>query len=117
PFQFQKSELVIVKPFHDKVFKGQDLKKVLEEKQSSQRQKVKSKRRRKEDAIVEIDLHIHKLTSSTKGRTTVVRLNWPVDTAKQRWEHAIAHRIPRLVFIDGVGQAVLTREIGPLCWR
>lgn len=117
PFQFQKSELVIVRPFYDKVFEGQDLKKVLKEKQSSQRQKVKSRRRRKEDAIVEIDLHIHKLASSTKGWSNFDMLNLQVDTAKQRLEHAIANRIPRLVFIHGVGEGVLRMELETLFWR
>lgn len=115
--EFQKSELLIVKPFHDRVFDGQDLNTVLKEKQSSHPKKIKSKRRKKEAAVVEIDLHIHNLTSSIKGMSNYDMLNLQVETAKRRLEHAIANRIQRLVFIHGVGEGVLRMELETLFWR
>ena len=115
--QFQKAELVIVKPFHDKIFNSQNLEAVLKEKQSGKPKKIKSKKRSKEATVVEIDLHIHKLTSSTKGMSNFDMLNLQIDTAKHRLEHAIANRIPRLVFIHGVGEGVLRMELETLFWR
>lgn len=115
--QFQKSELVIVKPFHDKVFAAQDLASVLKEKQSDKPKRVQSRKKSKEASVVEIDLHIHKLTSSTKGMSNFDMLNLQIDTAKHRLEHAITNRIPRLVFIHGVGEGVLRMELETLFWR
>ena len=41
-------------------------------------------------------------------------LNLQLDTAKYKLEFAIRKRIPRLVFIHGVGEGVLRSELGYL---
>lgn len=115
--QFQKSELVIVKPFHDVIFDTQDFENVLKEKQSTKPRGRMTKRKNKDKTIVEIDLHIHELTSSTKDMSNFDMLTLQIEVAEQRLEHAIANRIPKLVFIHGVGEGVLRMELETLFRR
>ncbi len=44
-------------------------------------------------------------------------LNLQLDTAKRRLEFAISKKIPRVVFIHGVGEGVLKRELEYLLKR
>lgn len=60
---------------------------------------------------MEVDLHIHKLIKNQKGMTNYDMLTIQMDTAKRQLEFAISKRIPRLVFIHGVGQGVLRAEL------
>lgn len=63
------------------------------------------------EPVMEVDLHIQHLIKSTKGLTNFDILNIQVDTAKHKLEFAIRKRIPRLVFIHGVGEGVLQKEL------
>ena len=65
----------------------------------------------------EVDLHIHHLTDSTKGMTNFDMLNLQLDTARQQLEFAIKKRIPKMVFIHGVGEGVLRQELETLLGR
>ncbi|MEO1031898.1 MAG: Smr/MutS family protein, partial [Bacteroidota bacterium] len=65
----------------------------------------------------EVDLHIHKLTDSTKGMTNFDMLNLQLDTARRQLEFAIKKRIPKMVFIHGVGEGVLRQELETLLGR
>ncbi len=60
---------------------------------------------------MEIDLHIHKLIKSTKGMTNYDIVTLQLDTAKRQLDFAISKRIPKVVFIHGVGQGVLKEEL------
>jgi len=60
---------------------------------------------------MEVDLHIHQLTKSTRGMTNFDMLNLQLDTAKRQLEFAIAKRIQKVVFIHGVGEGVLKEEL------
>lgn len=60
---------------------------------------------------MEVDLHIHQLTSSTKAMRSYDMLNLQLNTAKQQLEFAISKRIQRVVFIHGVGAGVLKEEL------
>ncbi|MBP2832801.1 Smr/MutS family protein [Aquimarina sp. U1-2] len=66
---------------------------------------------------MEVDLHIHKLVASTKGMTNHEMVTLQVDTAQRRLEFAIDKRIPKIVFIHGVGQGVLKEELAYLFRR
>jgi hypothetical protein len=61
--------------------------------------------------IMEVDLHIQHLVKSSKGLTNFDMLNIQMDTAKHKLEFAIRKRIPRIVFIHGVGEGVLLKEL------
>ncbi len=60
---------------------------------------------------LEVDLHIHHLTDSIKGLSNYDMLSLQIKTAKQQLEFAIRKRIPRVVFIHGVGEGVLKQEL------
>ena len=58
-----------------------------------------------------VDLHIHQLTDSTIGMTNFDMLNKQLDTARGQLEFAIKQRMPKMVFIHGVGEGVLRQEL------
>ena len=63
---------------------------------------------------MEVDLHIHQLTNTTRGMTNFDILNLQVETAKRQLEFAIDKRIQKVVFIHGVGEGVLKEELNYL---
>lgn len=60
---------------------------------------------------MEVDLHIHQLTNSSRGMSNHEMLNLQIDTAKRQLEFAIRKRIQKVVFIHGVGEGVLKEEL------
>lgn len=65
----------------------------------------------------EVDLHIHHLTKSSKGMSNYDMLNLQLDAARGQLEFAIRKRIPKIVFIHGVGEGVLRQELETLFGR
>ena len=72
---------------------------------------VKEKKSRKEEFILEFDLHIEKLTKDYKRMEKHDMLTLQLDAARGQLEFAIRNRIPRIVFIHGVGEGVLKAEL------
>ena len=64
-----------------------------------------------ERAVPEFDLHIEKLVKSKGGMTNYDILTLQSDTAKRHIEFAIKNRIPKIVFIHGVGEGILKAEL------
>ncbi|PCH78531.1 MAG: DNA mismatch repair protein MutS [Flavobacteriaceae bacterium] len=81
--------------------------------------KTKEKRDSKKDKQppMEVDLHIHQLTNSRRGMGNYDMLNLQIETAKRQLEFAIRNRIPRVVFVHGVGEGVLKTELDYLFGR
>lgn len=75
------------------------------------------KKSRKEDFVLEVDLHIEKLVKSFKHLSNFDILNIQVDTARGQLEFAIRNRIPKMVFIHGMGEGVLKSELEFLLGR
>ncbi|WP_333599652.1 Smr/MutS family protein [Flavobacterium sp.] len=71
----------------------------------------KEKKSKKEIPVPEFDLHIEKLVKSFKGMSNYEILTLQSETAKKHIEFAIRNRIPRIVFIHGVGDGVLKSEL------
>ena len=90
---------------------------VIVEETSSNSKKRKSTKRQKSIPPMEVDLHIHHLTNSTKNMTNFEMLNLQLDTARSQLEFAIRKRIQKVVFIHGVGQGVLKAELETLLSR
>mgnify|MGYP003631051248 FL=1 len=76
--------------------------------------KVKPKERSRPP--MEVDLHIHQLTNQ-KGMSNYDMLNLQIDTAERQLKFAISKRIPKVVFIHGVGKGVLRAELQYLFGR
>lgn len=71
----------------------------------------KEKKSRKEIPVPEFDLHIEKLVKNHKSLSNFDILNIQTETAKKHIEFAIRNRIPKIVFIHGVGEGVLKSEL------
>lgn len=94
------------------VFAFDSLSRVLSEKENSTKRKiVTQKKSKKEDFVLEVDLHIEKLVPSKKGMSNYDILNLQLSTAKSQLAFALKNRIPRVVFIHGVGEGVLKSEL------
>jgi dsDNA-specific endonuclease/ATPase MutS2 len=78
---------------------------------------VKEKKSRKEEFVLEVDLHIEKLVPSKRGMTNYDILTLQMETAKRQLDFAIKNRMPKLVFIHGVGEGVLKAELDFLLGR
>ena len=91
---------------------------IIKEKESTKkRKKPVNRTREKQIPPMEVDLHIHQLTSSHKHLSNHEMLNLQLDTARRQLEFAINKRIQRIVFIHGVGEGVLKMELDYLLSR
>ncbi|MGB0837103.1 MAG: DNA mismatch repair protein MutS [Flavobacteriaceae bacterium] len=113
---------------HELVLLGEDQKKLslyadinnplLAQKINSVEGKKKSvKRVSKEIPAMEVDLHIEKLVRHTHKLDPYDIMIIQMDTAQRKLEYAINNRIPRIVFIHGVGEGVLEQELRYLLGR
>lgn len=78
---------------------------------------IKEKKSKKDEFVLEIDLHIEKLVPNKKGMNNYDILNLQTETVKRQIEFAKRNRIPKIVFIHGVGEGVLKAEIDFLLGR
>ena len=93
-------------------FSTQSLSSVLKDKEEPKKRSfVKEKRSRKEEFVLEVDLHIEKLVPSKRGMSNYDILTLQMETAKRQLDFAIKNRMPKVVFIHGVGEGVLKAEL------
>ncbi len=115
---FRHEELVAASNSSALQIRTEALRNAIKEKESVKRKKVlKVKRKDRNAPTLVIDLHIEKLVKEVKGRSNFDILNIQLETAKRQLEFAIAKRIPKLVFIHGVGEGVLKEELNFLLKR
>ncbi|WP_430400555.1 Smr/MutS family protein [Flavobacterium sp.] len=94
------------------VFSSKSLTSVLNDKaEKKKRYFVKEKKNKKDEFVLEVDLHIEKLVKNFRGLSNFEILNIQMDNAKGQLEFAIRKRMPKLVFIHGVGEGVLKSEL------
>ncbi len=93
-------------------FSTQSLGSVLKDKEEPKKRSfVKEKRSRKDEFVLEVDLHIEKLVPSKRGMSNYDILTFQMETAKRQLDFAIKNRMPKVVFIHGVGEGVLKAEL------
>ncbi|GAA4277966.1 Smr/MutS family protein [Aquimarina mytili] len=109
--KIQSGEMIV--PSYEEVHKN------LQEKEIFKKKPKRAAPKPKERHLppMEVDLHIHKLVKSTKGMTNHEMVTLQLDTAKRQLDFAIHKRIPKVVFIHGVGQGVLKEELTYLFGR
>jgi hypothetical protein len=78
---------------------------------------VKERKDKHEAVVPEFDLHIEKLVPNKRGMSNYDILTLQADTAKRHIEFAIRNRIPKIVFIHGVGEGILKAELDFLLGR
>lgn len=75
------------------------------------------KKSKKEIPVPDFDLHIEKLVKNYKSMSNYDILTLQTETAKRHIEFAIRNRIPKIVFIHGVGEGILKSELDFLLGR
>lgn len=94
------------------LFSTKSLSSVLKDKEEPKKRSfVKEKRSRKDEFVLEVDLHIEKLVPSKRGMSNYDILTLQMETAKRQLDFAIKNRMPKVVFIHGVGEGVLKAEL------
>ncbi|WGK64584.1 Smr/MutS family protein [Croceiramulus getboli] len=88
-----------------------------EEQEIAARKKKQEKPKKGIHPPMEVDLHIHQLTENERGMSAHDKLILQTDTARRQLEFAIKNKIPRVVFIHGVGAGVLKMELDYLFSR
>jgi hypothetical protein len=83
----------------------------ISEKETKRKKQKVLKKKERFQPTMEVDLHIHQLTNTTRGMSKHDMLSLQLDTAKRQLEFAINKRIQRIVFIHGVGEGVLRLEL------
>lgn len=97
---------------------NQSISQVLKEKElPKKRSFIKEKKSRKDEFVLEVDLHIEKLVPNKRGMSNFEILNLQMETAKGQLDFAIRNRMPKVVFIHGVGEGVLKAELDFLLGR
>lgn len=95
-----------------------DMSEVVKEKEIPKpRSFVKERKEKYEVSAPEFDLHIEKLVPNKRGMSNYDILTLQSETAKRHIEFAIRNRIPKIVFIHGVGEGILKSELDFLLGR
>ncbi|TXD47298.1 Smr/MutS family protein [Polaribacter sp. IC073] len=114
-FNFNEDELVKIETEQHELTKFSDINNgFLKDKIGLPKAKKSLFKKQKKEVIMEVDLHISKLTKSVKGLDNYDMLNLQLDTAKRKVEFAIQKRISKIVFIHGVGEGILKSELQAL---
>jgi hypothetical protein len=66
---------------------------------------------RRKGELLEVDLHIHELLDRTAGMSNSEMVAVQIEHFERMLKSAEENRIPRVIFIHGVGQGVLRQEI------
>jgi dsDNA-specific endonuclease/ATPase MutS2 len=121
-FELQFDEQELVKISNDSELKAffskQSVGSVLREKEEPKKRSFTKEKKSKGDGFVlEIDLHIEKLVPNKRGMSNYDILTLQADTARRQLEFAIKNRMPKVVFIHGVGEGILKSELDFLLGR
>ncbi|WP_417369567.1 Smr/MutS family protein [Flavobacterium beibuense] len=117
---FEAQELVKIADTGDmkSLFSSQSLSSVLKDKEEPKKRSfVKEKRSKKDEFVLEVDLHIEKLVPNKKGMSNYDILTLQTETAKRQIDFAIKNRMPKVVLIHGVGEGILKAELDFLLGR
>jgi len=118
--QFEEAELVLLNNSNEmgSFFAGKSLSAVLQEKEAPKKRSfVKEKKKKDNGVVMEIDLHIEKLVPNKRGMSNYDILTLQTETAQRQLDFAMRNRIPKIVFIHGVGEGILKSELDFLLGR
>ena len=114
---FEAKELLKTGNSLDFDFGNQNLNQVIKEKEIPKARSFVKEKKTKEVGVPEFDLHIEKLVKNFRGMNNYDILTLQAETAQRHIEFAIRNRIPKIVFIHGVGEGVLKAELDFLLGR
>ena len=94
------------------LFLNHSLNSVLKDKEDIKKRKFhKEKKSRKDEFVLEVDLHIEKLVPSKRGMSNYDILTLQIETAKRQLDFVIKNKLPKVVFIHGIGEGILKAEL------
>lgn len=108
---YKRNELIKIENGNSMNFSFNKSQVILEKEVVKPNYVAKEKKSKKEIPVPEFDLHIEKLVKNYKGMNNYDILTLQAETAKRHVEFAIRNRIPKIVFIHGVGEGVLKSEL------
>lgn len=111
---FHKSEVILLESGFS--VSSVTINQVKNEELNQEKSKKRSVKREKVIPAKVYDLHIHQLTDRT-DLNAFDMLNKQLDFARYQLEKAIKERVPKLVFIHGVGEGVLKMELETILSR
>jgi len=116
--EFFNEDAIIMPVYSDKStseneldISAKDLKKAILEKETTLLPTQGQSRKKVEDEIVEVDLHIHEILDDFRGLSNGEMLEIQMDHFRSALNEAILKRTKKIVFIHGVGNGVLKTEI------
>lgn len=86
-----------------------DFKKVVSEKEG--RPRIKKQVQKRTAEIIEIDLHINELLDNSAGLSNREMLEIQIEKVESEMKAAIQSQVKKIVFIHGIGQGVLKKEV------
>lgn len=111
-FNYLASDLVKIEVDQNELTKYSDINnELLQSKIQEKKPKKSLFTSSKNEIVLEVDLHIHQLTNSTRGMDNFDMLTLQLDTARRKLEYAVQKKISKIVFIHGVGEGVLKTEL------
>ena len=111
-YSYHQSELVVVHTDQLELTKFSDIgNPLLKEKSKLENKKNSLLKKDRNEVVFEVDLHMNELVDSTRNLDNYDMLNLQLNTAKRKLEYAIAQRFCKVIFIHGVGEGVLKREL------
>ena len=108
---FKSSELIKMGSSNDMNFSFNKSQVIREKEVAKPNYINKEKKSNKEIPPPEFDLHVEKLVKNYKAMSNYDILTLQVETAKRHIEFAIKNKIPKIVFIHGVGNGRLKQEL------
>lgn len=112
---YDESQLILIEVEQSELSRYSDINnKMLRQKENlteGPKRSAKKSKQEKYGVVMEVDLHIEKLVKSRSGMSNADILNKQLDTARHKVEFAIKNRIPKAVFIHGVGEGILKEEL------
>ncbi|MEA1785949.1 DNA mismatch repair protein MutS [Arenibacter sp. GZD96] len=109
---YKATELLPVKDAAAMQVSSYEVAQIIKEKElPHKRTKTKAHKKESQIPVMEVDLHVGQLRSSTKGMSNFEILNLQLDTAKRQLEFAMNKRIQSVVFIHGIGEGILKEEL------
>lgn len=111
-YRFDPKELVIIEKDQSEMSKYSDISHPLLKQKTQETPHKKSLfKKQKNEVVLEVDLHMEKLSNTTRRMDNYDVLSLQMDVAKRKLEYAIAKRISKVVFIHGVGEGILKSEL------
>lgn len=116
-FELTFKEKELIKVGGMKFNMSENLNQIIQEKEIPRPRSFVKEKKTKEIPAPEFDLHIEKLVKNFRGMSNYDILTLQTETAQRHIEFAIKNRIPKIVFIHGVGEGILKAELDFLLGR